>query len=60
MQTVFVLLGKFDYEGSIILGVYTTHDEAKEAYEQYCVENDAFDEFEIEPVEVGAAAEWRW
>ena len=57
---VYVLLGFTKCEGYSLLGVYTTHKQAETAYEIYCEQYQAFNDFDIEEVEVGAAAEWRY
>jgi hypothetical protein len=58
--TVYVLVGQTDYEGDTVLGVYVSRLEADAAYAQYTIEHSAFDEYDIYPLELGAAAEWRW
>lgn len=60
MTTVYVLLGETDYEGDTLLGVYASHEAADVAYVQYCIDHIAYDGYRIVPVEVGAAAEWRF
>ena len=58
--TVYVLVGQTDYAGDTVLGVYVSRLEAEAAYTEYTIEHSAFDEYGIYPVELGAAAEWRW
>ena len=60
MTTVFVLVGQTDYAGDTVLGVYASREEADVAYAQYTIEHSVFDEYDIYPVELGAAAEHRW
>jgi hypothetical protein len=60
MTTVFVLVGQTDYAGDTVLGVYPSFEEAIAAYNQYTTEHMGFDEYEIYPIVLGAAAEWRW
>ena len=60
MTTVYVLVGQTDHEGDTVLGVYVSRLEADVAYSQYTIEHSAFDEYDIYPVELGAAAEFRW
>jgi hypothetical protein len=60
MTTVYVLLGVFDHEGDTLLGVYASNEAADVAYVQYCIDHSAFDDYRITPVEVGAAAEFRF
>ena len=60
MTTVYALLGETDYEGDTFLGVYASHEAADVAYVQYCIDHSAYDGYCIVPVEVGAAAEFRW
>lgn len=55
---VYVLLGFTKYEGYSLLGVYLTHKQAETAYEIYCEQFGAFNDFDVVQVEVGAAAEW--
>jgi hypothetical protein len=52
---VFVLLGEWDYEGSLLLGVYASEDEARAAYGVYTRDGDHFiDAYYIERRVVGA------
>ena len=60
MTTVYVLVGQNDYEGDTVLGVYCSFEEADVAYSQYTIEHLAFDEYDVYPIVLGAAAEWRW
>jgi hypothetical protein len=60
MTTVYVLVGQNDYEGDTVLGVYSSFEEADVAYSQYTIERSAFDEYDVYPIVLGAAAEWRW
>ena len=60
MTTVYVLVGQTDYEGDTVLGVYASFEEADAAYAQYTIEHSAFDDYDVYPQTLGAAAEWRW
>lgn len=60
MTHVFVLLGETDYAGDTLLGVYSSYDDADAAYAQYTTEHSAFDDYRIQQLEIGAAAEFRW
>jgi hypothetical protein len=52
---VFVLMGAFDYEGSILLGVYASEEEARTAHGVYTRDGDQFiDAYYIERRTVGA------
>ena len=57
MTTVFVLVGQTDYAGDTILGVYAS---VEEAYAQYITEHSAYDDYDTQKIEIGAAAEFRW
>ena len=51
---VFALLGEFDYEGSLLLGVYASEEEARSAYGVYTRDGDRFlDAYYIERRVVG-------
>lgn len=39
---VFVLMGEWDYEGSILLGVYASEEEARIAHDVYTRDGDQF------------------
>ena len=39
---VFVLMGEWDYEGSILLGVYASEEEARNAHGVYTRDGDRF------------------
>ena len=39
---VFALLGEFDYEGSLLLGVYASEEEARNAHGVYTRDGDQF------------------
>ena len=39
---VFVLMGEFDHEGSLLLGVYASEDEARNAHGVYTRDGDRF------------------
>ena len=39
---VFVLMGEWDYEGSILLGVYASEEEARTAHGVYTRDGDRF------------------
>jgi len=55
---VFALLGEFDYEGSLLLGVYASEEEARSAYGVYTRDGDRFiDAYYIERRVVGAPVE---
>lgn len=52
---IFVLMGAFDYEGSILLGVYASEEEARTAHGVYTRDGDQFiDRYYIERRSVGA------
>jgi hypothetical protein len=42
VMEVFALLGEFDHEGSILLGVYASEEEARAAYGVYTRDGDRF------------------
>ena len=55
---VFVLMGEFDYEGSLLLGVYASEEEARTAHGVYTRDGDQFiDGYYVERRVVGAGAE---
>jgi len=55
---VFALLGEFDYEGSLLLGVYASEEEARSAHGVYTRDGDRFlDAYYIEHRVVGAPAD---
>lgn len=60
MTTVYVLFYTVAYEGSLLLGVYTTEEEALAAWEAWSKSRVAItdDECDIREVVVGAPAEW--
>lgn len=61
MTTVYVLFYTVAYEGSLLLGVYTTEEEARAAWEAWAHDRRALatDEgCDIREVVVGAPAEW--
>ena len=52
---VFVLMGERDYEGSVLLGVYASEDEARAAHGVYTRDGDQFlDAYYIMRETVGA------
>ena len=52
---VFALLGEFDYEGSLLLGVYASEDEARTAHGVYTRDGDrVIDRYYVERRVVGA------
>ena len=52
---VFVLMGEFDYEGSLLLGVYASEEEARTAHGVYTRDGDQFlDAYYIVRQTVGA------
>ncbi len=52
---VFALLGEWDYEGSILLGIYSSEEEARCAQSAYTRDGDRFiDRYYIEHRMVGA------
>ena len=52
---VFALLGEFDMAGSVLLGVYASEDEARNAHGVYTRDGDRFiDHYYIERRVVGA------
>ena len=52
---VFALLGEWDYEGSILLGVYASEEEARTAHGVYTRDDDHFiQSYYIEQRAVGA------
>ena len=52
---VFVLMGEWDYEGSVLLGVYASEDEARTAHGVYTRDGDPFiDAYYIMRQTVGA------
>jgi hypothetical protein len=54
IMEVFALLGEFDYEGSLLLGVYASEEEARTAHSVYTRDGDHFiDEYYIERRIVG-------
>lgn len=52
---VFALMGAWDYEGAILLGVYASEDEARNAHGVYTRDGDQFiDHYFIEQRVLGA------
>jgi hypothetical protein len=52
---IFVLMGEWDYEGSLLLGVYASEDEARAAHGVYTRDGDQFiDAYYIMRQTVGA------
>jgi len=52
---VFVLMGEFDHEGSLLLGVYASEDEARTAHGVYTRDGDRFiDHYYVERRTLGA------
>ena len=52
---VFVLMGEFDYEGSILLGVYASEEVARTAHGVYTRDGDQFiDAYYVERRSVGS------
>jgi hypothetical protein len=55
VMEVFALLGEFDMAGSVLLGVYASEDEARNAHGVYTRDGDRFiDSYYIERRTVGA------
>ena len=55
---VFALLGEWDYEGSVLLGVYATEEDARVAHGVYTRDGDQFiDAYYIEHRVVGTAVD---
>lgn len=55
VMEVFALLGEWDYEGSMLLGVYASEDDARAAHDVYTSDGDRFlDAYYIERRVVGA------
>jgi hypothetical protein len=55
VMEIFALLGEWDYEGSILLGVYASEEEARTAYGVYTRDGDQFiQHYYIERRVVGA------
>jgi hypothetical protein len=55
VMEVFALLGEWDYEGSLLLGVYASEDEARTAHGVYTRDGDHFiQHYYIERRVVGA------
>lgn len=42
VMEVFALLGEWDYEGSVLLGVYASEEEARTAHGEYTRDGDQF------------------
>ena len=59
---VYVLLGRTDYAGDTLLGVYTSDVAAHAAYTQFLEEAEmsGFDEVIVDPRTLDGAAIWRW
>lgn len=54
---VYALHGTYDYEGSYLIGVYTTKEKALEAHAIFIAEDDTqFDDYVIDEREVDAKA----
>lgn len=61
MTAVYVLLYTVAYEGSLLLGVYATEEEARAAWEAWAHDRRSFatdEDCDICEVVVGAPAEW--
>ena len=55
---VFALLGEFDHNGSVLLGVYASEEEARNAHGVYTRDGDRFlDAYYIERRVVGATVD---
>ena len=55
VMEIFALLGEWDYEGSVLLGVYASEDEARTAHGVYTRDGDQFiDAYYIMRQTVGA------
>ena len=66
-MTVYALMLSTDYEGEMILGVYSSEDAATAASEGFILAHrqktgklHAAESFEIRPVELDAAAKYHW
>lgn len=61
-MTVYVLLGQTDYAGDTLLGVYTSEEAARAAYDAFLVEAEfsGFDGVVVDSRELDGAADWRW
>lgn len=59
---VYVLLGRTDYAGDTLLGVYTSDVAAHAAYDAFLVEADisGFDKVIVDSRQLDGAADWRW
>jgi hypothetical protein len=61
---MFVLTLAVDYEGEIILGVYSSHERAQTASEEFIVARvralARSENFSIRPIEVDSPAEYHW
>jgi hypothetical protein len=58
VMEIFALLGEWDYEGSVLLGVYASEQEAVDAHGVYTRDGDRFlDAYYIERRVVGAHAD---
>ena len=61
---VFALLGEFDYEGSLLLGVYASEEEARTAHGVYTRDGDRFIDYyyvvrQVVGAHVDTVAEYR-
>ena len=55
---VFVLMGRIDYEGDMLLGVYASEEEAWDAHGVYTRDRDrGFDSYNVVRRAIGAPAE---
>ena len=55
---VFILMGRIDYEGDMLLGVYASDEEAWDAHGVYTRDHDrGFDSYSVERRVIGAPAE---
>jgi hypothetical protein len=61
-MTVYVLLGRTDYAGDTLLGVYTSDEAARAAYIAFLLEADisGFDDVIVDARELDGSADWRW
>lgn len=56
---IFVVLGSVSYEGSTLLGVYHTLEDARAAIDVYRSEvGDDYDEYSVQRRVIGARADW--
>lgn len=55
---VYALLGTYEYEGSHLIGIYSTKEKALKAKDAFTAEEEWFDDFEIKEKVIDAKASY--